>query len=94
MKDYYTWKKEFFAIHPLENVETSTMDEYSNYHKTYITSDGIVVTECNGPIWIDCEFKANVNGVEVVKTEKVKFFQSEVWTSKDPVSNYYIEKWN
>lgn len=94
MREYYDWKKDFFTKHSLENVETSSMDEYSNYHKTYTTSDGLVVIECNGPVWIDVEFTANIDGIEIKKTEKVKFFQSEVWTSKDPVSNYYIEKWN
>lgn len=97
MKEYYDMKREFFAKHgDLDEVFTSTMDEYSNYHKEYVCTDGAMLYEVNGPVWYDVNIQYEVNGVTIRtnKTEKMKFFRTEAWSSDNANSEYYIESWN
>ena len=94
MHEFYEMKSNFFKSHKgLETVSTSSMDEYGRYHKEYIASDGAMLYEVNGPVWMDVEFTADVAGVTIRKIEKMKFFQIEAWSSVNAHSEFYIEKW-
>ena len=59
-------------------VETSPMDEYGTYVKTYICDNGNIITEVNRPVYetVDIEVKG-------VKTQaQVKLFESEMFSNK------------
>lgn len=59
-------------------VETSPMDEYGQYVKTYICDNGNVITEVNRPVYetVDVEVK----GVKM--QVQVKLFESEMFSNK------------
>lgn len=59
-------------------VETSPMDEYGQYVKTYICDNGNVITEVNRPVYetVDIEVK----GVKM--QVQVKLFESEMFSNK------------
>lgn len=59
-------------------VETSPMDEYGVYVKTYICSNGNVLTEVNRPVYETVEVE--VRGVKV--QVPVKLFESEMFSNK------------
>ena len=97
MKEYYNLKHNFFAKHGgLDEVFTSSMDEYGTYHKEYVCVDGSMLYEVNGPAWYDVNIQYEVNGVTIRtnKTEKKKFFRTESWNSDNATSEYFIEAWN
>lgn len=74
-------------------VDTSSMDEYGRYTKTYTFSDGAQLFEVNGPAWETVEAEKTVHGVTVKLSEKVKFFRTETWNTEDAHSVYFFEKW-
>lgn len=59
-------------------VETSPMDEYGKYIKTYICDNGVVITEVNKPVYEKVEVE-----VKGVKTKvQVKLLESEMFSNK------------
>ena len=77
-KEYEAKKIELLHEADDWKVETSPMDEYGKYVKTYICDNGNVITEVNRPIYetVDVEVKG-------VKTQvQVKLFESEMFSNK------------
>lgn len=92
-KDYDKEQQTFFGKHNNDySCETSPMDEYGRYLKTYSFEDGAVWYEAMSPCEEIVETKAIVHGVEVTFKNKVKFLRVEYWTSEFG-SKYYYEKW-
>ena len=75
------------------SVDTSSMDQYGRYTKTYTFSDGAQLFELNGPDWEEVKVETVVRGVPVTLTEKVKLFRTETWNTDDSSSVYFFEKW-
>ena len=88
-------KRAFIRKHSAADwkVETSPMDEYGRYFKTYTFDDGAQLCEVNGPAWETVETEKTVHGVTVKFSEKVKFFRTETWNTEDAHSVYFFEKW-
>lgn len=77
-KEYEAKKIELLHRADDWKVETSPMDEYGTYVKTYICDNGDVITEVNRPVYetVDIEVKG-------VKTQvQVKLFESEMFSNK------------
>ena len=75
---YLDWKRETVRKHKgIDKTETSSMNQYGEYTKTYILGDGTIMIEENRPEWRD----------------GVKWFTTEAYTSKNPVSVIFREKW-
>lgn len=77
-QEYSKKKIEFLYESDDWKVETSPMDEYGTYVKTYICTNGNVLTEVNRPVYetVDVEVKG-------VKTQvQVKLFESEMFSNK------------
>ena len=77
-KEYSKKKLEFLKEADDWKVETSPMDEYGTYVKTYICSNGNVLTEVNRPVYETVEVE--VKGVKV--KVQVKLFESEMFSNK------------
>lgn len=77
-KEYDEKKVEFLHEAGDWRVETSPMDEYGVYVKTYICSNGNVLTEVNRPVYE--QVTVEVKGVKV--DVQVKLLESEMWTNK------------
>lgn len=88
-KDYTSEKKAFFNKHHNDfRCETSSMDEYGRYHKTYVFADNAVWYETMGPTYETAEVE-----IKFVKvTVEVKMFRTEFWSSDNANSKYYFEK--
>ena len=84
------YKKAFIRKHSKADwkVETSLMNEYGEYTKTYIFTDGAQLTEVNGPYYEKVEFE--VRGVKFEQT--VKLFRTECWNTDDAKSVFWYEK--
>jgi len=91
-KTYSAEKHEFFKKYPLIEVETSTMNEYSEYFKTYICEKGQVWCEKMGPEYASTEVEVEIKGVKVKQTIEVKLFKTEFWSTKQG-SKFYYEKY-
>lgn len=88
-ENYATQKKYWFAAHDNDFVcDTSTMDEYGQYHKTYTFADGAQWFENMRPVWEMVE--AEVRKVNV-KLE-VKLFETEFYNTDNADSFYYYER--
>ena len=76
--EYMNKKHEF--LHEAEEwyVETSPMREDGSYVKTYICSNGNVITEVNRPVYETVEI--NVKGV--LCDVQVKLFEQEMFSNK------------
>ena len=88
---YTADKKAFLKKHGKEDwkVETSPMDEYGRYYKTYICGDGAVFNEEMYPTYETGE--AEIRGIKV-KVE-VKMMRIEYYSTDDAESRYYYERW-
>lgn len=77
-KEYEQKKIEFLREADEWKVETSSMDEYGRYVKTYICNNGNLLTEVNRPVYeaVDVEVK----GVKL--QTQVKLFESEMFSNK------------
>ena len=86
------YKREFFRKHGgMERVETSPMNEYDNYVKTYWTCDGKgVLTEVNGPAWQTVHWTGD-NGQTMTTTEKV--WKTEIWHTDNAASKVWYGKY-
>lgn len=86
-KEYETAKINFLHKHNDWKVETSPMDEYGTYYKTYICNDGAVWNECNRPVYR----KAKVEICKTMVEVEVKLFETEGWSTESE-SIYCYEK--
>lgn len=77
-KEYETKKIEFLREADDWKVETSQMDEYGKYVRTYICDNGNVLTEVNRPVYETVEIE--VKGVKC--KVQVKLFESEMFSNK------------
>ena len=87
-KQYAEDKKSFFEKHDYNyTLDTSPMDEYGRYTKTYIFEDGKVWYEVMSPTFESTEVEIHLVKVKV----EVKMLRTEYWSSESP-SKYYYEK--
>ena len=88
-EQYSNEKKDFFNKHDNDfRCETSSMDEYGRYYKTYIFTDDAIWYEVMGPTYETVEVE-----VKMVKMNiEVKMFRTEFWNTDDSKSKYYFEK--
>ena len=89
---YTALKKAFFQKHSEADwsVDTSPMDEYGVYYKTYIFSDNAIWYERMAPVYFKQDIV--VANTKVVTTVEVKLQEVEFW-STEAGSNKYYEKW-
>lgn len=90
--EYEKRKIAFLHKHSDWTVETSPMDEYGRYHKTYACTDGAVWTEINEPVYETAEAEVEVKGVKFTIKQEVKLFRTEGWSTENPTSIYCYEK--
>lgn len=92
---YLDYKRAFIQKHSKADwtVHTSSMDEYGQYTKTYIFSDGATLIEVNRPVWEEVEAEVEVRGVKVTLKDHVKLFETEAWNTDDSNSVKFYEKW-
>ena len=74
------------------HVDTSPMDEYGRYVKTYVFSDGAQLTEVNEPHYETALVEYEVRGVKFSETKTVKLFRTECWNTDDAKSVVWYEK--
>lgn len=87
-KEYMTAKMEFISKHNHDYMlETSPMDDYGVYYKTYLFKDGAIWYERMSPEIVPAV--AEVHGVKC-KVE-VKLFRTEFW-STEAGSKFYYEQ--
>lgn len=91
-QEYETKKQAFLRRHEDWTVETSPMDEYGRYHKSYICTDNAVWTEINEPEYQTVEAKVEVKGVQFILKQEVKLFRTEGWSTDDATSIICYEK--
>ena len=72
-------------------VETSPMDEYGRYVKTYTFTDGFQIIEVNEPTWERVVLDYEVRGVKFHEEKDVKLFKTEIWSTETP-SEFFYEK--
>lgn len=92
MSEYEKIKVAFLKKHKLDSVETSPMDEYGRYHKTYLCEDGQSWIEVNEPIYEKAIAETEIHGVKIKLEQDIKFFRSEGWSTLDANSIYGYEK--
>lgn len=94
---YETYTKEkqaFIEKHGTKGewkVETSPMDEYGIYYKTYIFDDGARFYERMAPV----SFKQEVEVAHTMVKVNAEFKMQEIeyWDSDNATSRKYYEKW-
>lgn len=87
-KQYEQEKRAFFEKHKYDyRVETSQMDEYGRYQKTYMFEDGATWYELMSPTTEHVEVEVRLVSVTV----EVKMLRTEYW-STETKSKYYYEK--
>ena len=89
----HEYKMNFLRRHGSDwHVETSQLygERGDHYTKTYICADGAQMTEVNGPEWRTADVVAS--GVNV-GTETVRVWVTELWTTDDAASVYYVSKY-
>lgn len=92
VREYEKIKIEFLHKHKDWEVETSPMDEYGRYHKTYVCEDGAVLTEVNEPTYEIAKAEVDVRGVKFQIEKEVKLFRSECWNTDNAESIVCYEK--
>lgn len=86
--EYEKKKIAFLHKHNDWQVETSPMNEYGEYHKTYICTDGAQWTELNRPVYKTIEAEVCKAKVKV----DVKMFETEGWSTDNAESIFCYEK--
>lgn len=87
--DYSAEKKSFFQKHKHDfRTETSAMDQYGRYHKTYIFSDGAIWYETMSPEYVTVDVAVKL----VIVPVEIKMFRTEFWSTDNASSKYYYEK--
>ena len=92
-KEYRDNKDKFFKKHKHDfNTDTSPMDQYGVYYKTYIFTDGAIWYERMAPVWEKVQVEVNVRGVDVKIEQDIKLFETEFFSSDNAESKKYYEK--
>ena len=91
---YLDYKRAFIKKHSKADwtVETSGMDEYGKYIKTYTFTDGAQLIEVNRPVYEKAEAEVEVKGIKVKISETVKLFETEAWSTDNPNSVKFYER--
>lgn len=85
---YSEEKLNFFRKHDSDyTVDTTPMDEYGRYWKTYSFTDGAKWYEAMSPEYVSQKIEVKLVKVNV----EVKMFRTEYWSTEEP-SKYYYEK--
>lgn len=87
---YLKYKMRFFEKHGDWSVNTSPMNEYGEYHKTYYGEDGSEMHENMRPVYTPTT--CTVKGLTIKLT--VKLLETELYSSDDAQSIYHYEKFN
>lgn len=86
---YNSEKKAFFKKHHNDfECDTSSMDEYGRYYKTYTFADNAIWYEVMSPEYVSQEIEVKMCKVTV----EVKMFRTEYFNTDDAKSRYYYEK--
>ena len=86
---YTNEKKAFFEKHNYDfKTDTSSMDEYGRYTKTYMFEDGATWIEHMSPEWVKADVEIKMAKVQV----EIKMFRTEYYNTADAESRYYYEK--
>ena len=85
------YKKAFIEKHGKSDwhVDTSPMDEYDSYHKTYIFDDGAQLTQVMRPVFRKA--LAHVEEVDIYVDVTVKLLEIECWNTDDATSYKWYE---
>ena len=87
--EYNAEKMEFFNNHKNDfKCDTSSMDQYGRYWKTYVFEDGAIWYEALSTEYIQQEIEVKCCKVNV----EIKMFRTEFWSTDDSKSKYYYEK--
>ena len=88
---YIEYKNAFIKKHNKADwaVHTSPMDEYGQYVKNYIFTDGATLTEVNRPVYETVIVEVKGVKVDVV----VKLMETEAWNTDDAKSVKFYERW-
>ena len=70
-------------------VDTSSMDEYGRYVKTYTFTDGFQLIEVNEPSYEKVAIDYEVRGVKFHEVKEVKLFRTEIWTTESASEIFY-----
>lgn len=92
---YLEYKKAFIEKHKKADwaVHTSPMDEYGQYVKNYLFTDGAALTEVNRPIYETVEAEVEVKGIKFTLRQQVKLMETEAWNTDDAKSVKFYERW-
>lgn len=88
-KEYMEDKQKFFKKHGYNfSEDTSPMDQFGMYYKTYTFEDGAHWYERMNPEWVKETFTIKLAPVEV----EVKMFRTEYWNTDNSISRFYYER--
>lgn len=92
---YLDYKRAFIQKHSDADwtVHTSPMDEYGQYVKNYLFTDGATLTEVNRPVWEEVEVEVEVKGIKVTIKDTIKLMETEAWNTDDAKSVKFYERW-
>lgn len=90
----YRYEKDMFFKRHKHNFEceTSQMDEYGMYHKTYVFKDGAVWYETMFPEYVKQELEIEIKLAKVKTEIEVKMFVTEFWNTDNSEIKKYYEK--
>lgn len=90
---YSEYKRNFIEKHKTADwtTETSPMRKDGTYVKTYVFSDGAVMTEVNRPVWRTAEAEVEVEGIKVTIKKDIKLFETEAWNTDNAKSVKFYE---
>lgn len=89
-REYNNDKNAFFKKHKSDfDVDTSSLDKYGRYSKTYCFADGAVWYEVMSVVYED--YEVEVKGVKINGTAKL--FRTEYFSSDDANSKFVYEKY-
>lgn len=94
-QNYLDYKQAFIKKHNKADwtVHTSPMDQYGQYTKNYVFTDGATLTEINRPVFREVQAEVEVEGITVVIKDTVKLMETEAWNTDDARSVRFYEKW-
>lgn len=92
---YIEYKNAFIKKHSKADwsVHTSPMDEYGQYVKNYIFTDGATLTEVNRPVVETVTVETTVKGIPITIHQDVKLMETEAWNTDDARSVKFYEYW-
>lgn len=92
--EYVEMKQKFMKKHNNDwKVDTSSMNEYGVYYKTYVFADGAVWYERMSPAYREKEISFEIEGLTFTQKVEVKLFETEFFNSDNAESHKYYEKW-